>query len=121
MTDSAGQQNLMLARLISGSWEPRAKFKEDLRHPRSAHGFDQALDTLGYIQLQLGQNKDAVHTFSRMNSNNPSLTPAVFYRFGVALSRVGRNSEAQRYFDRAKQQGFEPTHELLLVPVKAST
>jgi uncharacterized protein YjbI with pentapeptide repeats len=81
---------------------------------------DLALDTLGYIQLQLGQNKEAPDTFSRISWDRTSTPAEMFYRYGVALSRVGRNSEAQRYFYLAKQKKYEPTHELLLAPLKAA-
>jgi len=81
----------------------------------------QALDTLGYIQLQLGQNEEALDSFSRISWEKTFAQAEWFYRFAVALSRAGRNSEARRYFNKAKEKGYEPTHELLLAPIKAGT
>jgi uncharacterized protein YjbI with pentapeptide repeats len=92
--------------------------KEASQAVKLADGLGQAalmvLDTRGYIELQLGRDEDALADFLKISWDKLP-EKEVAYRTGVALTRAKRPADAAHYFDLAK--GYEPTHELLLIPL----
>ena len=99
------------------------KHLESTRGNTSSLGFlsasdseDHVLDTIGYIELQLGRKYDAAKTYKQIKWSERSQS-GWKYRFAIALTRLGKNPEAKRYFDEATAEKYVPTHELLLAPV----
>jgi hypothetical protein len=73
-----------------------------------------ALDTLAYILLQLGNAKGACETYAKVKWE-PKRPAGDNYRYGIALLRCGQKELAQRHLDEAFRQRYRPTHELLLL------
>jgi uncharacterized protein YjbI with pentapeptide repeats len=78
-------------------------------------------DTLGYIQLQRGENQEALATFSKIKWDVAWIKGDMLYHYALALQRAGQLFQAKQYFKRSAEKGYEPTHERLLVPQRWGT
>ncbi|MGY3695094.1 uncharacterized protein YjbI with pentapeptide repeats [Bradyrhizobium sp. USDA 3240] len=70
-------------------------------------------DTLGYILLQKGQVEEAVRLLE--DAAGFEQNPGAVFRYGLALSRYGRDDEALNILNSPAAASYSPSHELYLL------
>jgi len=68
------------------------------------------LDTLGFVQLQRGENAEAAATLERALAQDPD-NPSIRYRLGTVLAREGQSERAAKLLEEALAAGSFPEAE----------
>lgn len=101
------------------------KAVSDAREARSLDpSLDRAMDTLGFILLQLGKDKvdEAISEFKESlnarekGASDPLRIGLAHYHLALAFDLKGDKSQAQTHFALAQQKEYRPTYECLLTP-----
>jgi Flp pilus assembly protein TadD len=68
------------------------------------------LDTLGFVHLERGENRQAVDVLEKA-IENPGSSPTIHYHLAIALSRSGNTERARSLLQRALAEGDFPEAE----------